>query len=270
MKYTFFLICLFLNIDIFCQNILPNSRYIDYPSATFEFKGNNIIFWESGTLNRDGSLKEPEKNIIGTYYLENINGIDFVNIRWNNNQNEKYLILYNNNLCFLYKNDGPIYFRGFRITNAAPGEFCFSINYSNVQIESSSYLTEGNISYTTKNLNSNIGICWAEGVNGNGINEKLFIKMENANTLHISAGFVSFNKTYLFRENSRPKKIKLSVENKYSIIVDIEDTPNFHTIKLPEKLNKNETLVMEILEIHLGTKYEDTCINMVLVDEAIY
>ena len=270
MKYTFLLVGLLFSMNIFCQNMLPNSFYIEYPSMTFEFKENNIIFWESGTLNRDGSLKEPEKNLVGTYYLETINGIDFVNVRWDNSQSEKYLILYNNNLCYLYKNDGYMYFRGFRITNVAPGEFCFTNDYDNVQIESSTYLIEGTINYNTKNLNDRIGICWAEGVNGNGINEKLFLRMENANTLHISTGFVSYNKAYLFMENSRPKKIKLSVENKYSIIVDLKDTPNFHTIKLPEKLNRNEILVMEILEVYPGTKYEDTCINMILMDESIY
>jgi hypothetical protein len=255
---------LYSNINIYGQDFLTESFYLEYPMMSFSFKDNKITFWEAGTL------KDAEKNFIGTYYLENVNHINYINIQWDNNQSEKYLILYNNNLCYLYKNDGYMYFRGFRVTNAAPGEFCFTVNYDNVQIESSSFLIEHNIKYSTENLNDKIGICWAEGVSGNGINETLYIKMNGANSLHISTGFVSFNKPYLFKENSRPRKIELSVDNKYSIIINLDDTPNFQTIKLPEELKKDEILRMKILEVYPGTKYEDTCINMILLDEAIY
>src|SRR5215471_16252820 len=101
MKNSFLLMGLLFNMHIFGQNVLPNSFYISYPAETFEFKENTVTFWAAGTVNNDGSIKEPEKKLVGTYYLETVNGIDFMHIKWNNNQNEKYLILYNNNLCYL-------------------------------------------------------------------------------------------------------------------------------------------------------------------------
>jgi hypothetical protein len=268
--YIFLSVYIFFSFNGFGQEYLPASSYINYPMAQIAFKDNKIFFWEAGTLNRDGTLKEAEKNLNGTYYLETTNNIKFLNIKWENGQTEKYLILYNNNLCYLYKDEGYMFFRGFKITNAAPGEFCFNVNYRNVQIESSSYLTERNVEYSTMNLNEKIGICWAEGVPGNGIGETLSIKMAGANTLHISIGFISLNKPYLFNENARPSKVELSVQDKYSIIANLDDTPNFQTIKLPEKLEKDETLKIKILDVYKGIKYEDTCINMILIDEAKY
>lgn len=261
MKYIFLLISLFFTKIAYCQNIIPDSLYLNYPAESFEFKNNSIRHWNDG------------KTMTGTYTLENINGINFINIRWENNQTEKYLILINNNLCFLYKNNGFPFFSGFRITNAAPGEFCFNVHDNNqINISATSQLTEGNTIYSTNNLNSRIGICWAEGVNSNGINETLSFRsdIDYINTLHISIGFISFDKPYLYSENSRPSRIEISVENKYSIIVNLDDTPNFQTIRLPEGLERNEILRIKILNVYEGTKYEDTCISILLIDAGVY
>ena len=250
-----------------------NSLYISYPVWTYEFNDNNIAYWAAATINYDGSIKDQEINLTGIYNIENNNNINFLNIEWNNNQSEKYLVLYNNNLCFLYKNNENMHFRGFRITNAMPGEFCASVDRNHIQIESSSHLTENGVIYSTGNLNEILDICWAEGVPGYGINETLFINTESypgVSSIHISIGYVSYDRTYLYNENSRPKRIELTVDNKYSIIIDLDDTPNFQTVTLPETLNRNEILKLRIIEVYPGTKYEDTCINMILLDSAIY
>ena len=251
-------------------NIL-NSLYISYPVWTYEFIENNIAYWTAATMNEDGSIKDQEINLTGIFNIENNNNINFLNIEWNNNQSEQYLILYNNNLCFLYKNNENMHFRGFRITNAMPGEFCASVNRNHIQIESSSYLIKNEIIYSTENLSEILGICWAEGVSGYGLNETLFLKSRYAvSSIHISIGYVSYDRTYLYNEYSRPKRIELTVENKYSILIDLNDTPNFQTITLPETLNGSEILKLKIIEVYPGTKYEDTCINMILLDLAIY
>jgi hypothetical protein len=271
MKNWFSLFFLLFSVNIFSQEFfLPESSYINYPMMTFSFKGNKIEYWEAGTINKDGSIKEPEKNLQGTYFFEIVDKVNFINVQWENNQNEKYLILFNNELCFLYKMDGNMYFRGFKMRRGAPGESCFSVAYSNVEITASSYLLEGNVVYSTDKLNEKAGECWAEGVSGQGLNEILYMKMAGTNSIHISTGFVSFSKPYLFDQNSRPKKIELSVDNKYRIIVDLDDTPNFQTINLPEQLGRNEVLRLRILEVYNGTKYEDTCINTILFDWGKY
>jgi hypothetical protein len=234
------------------------------------FENNEIMLWENSSFNMDGSQRTQERNLNGIYYLENINDVNFIIIQWENNQIERYLILYNNFLCFLYRSDGYPYFRGFKFRGGASGEGCFSVDYSNVEITASSYLIESNVTYNTGKLTEKIGECWVEGVTGQGINETLYIKMTGTNSIHISTGFISYNRLYLFGQNSRPRKIELSVENKYKIITDLDDTPNFQTINLPEQLEENDILKIKILEVYLGTRYEDTCINTILLDWANY
>ena len=78
---------------------------------------------------------------------------------------------------------------------------------------------------------------------------------------------MTYNKPYLYKQNSRPKKIRLTAESLFSIEVDLIDTPNFQTIIFPVRL-KNEILKLEILEVYPGTKYEDTCINAILFEKS--
>lgn len=86
--------------------------------------------------------------------------------------------------------------------------------------------------------------------------------------LHISIGFVSYERPYLYEENSRPRKLNISVAGKFSFTADLVDTPNFQTINLPQTFGRNDELVIEILEVYPGTKYEDTCINNIFYDMA--
>jgi len=273
MKYlSYFLLFFTFGFTAFSQEIyLPETTYINYPFMTISFKNNEIRLWEAGTLDPvDYSPRTPERNLKGTYNLENIGGVNFINIQWENNQRERFLILYNNELCYLYKTDGNVYFRGFKIRGGAPGELTFPVSSRST---ASSHLIEGNIVYSIDKLNERIGECWVEGVPGHGINETLHINEWpgiDLNSIHISIGFVSFNRPHLYNQNSRPKKIELSVVNKFSITVDLNDTPNFQTINLPVGIGRNDILVLKILEVYEGTRYEDTCINMLLVDIGRY
>jgi hypothetical protein len=58
----------------------------------------------------------------------------------------------------------------------------------------------------------------------------------------------------------------LSVADKFSFMTDLLDTPHFQTIKLPRTLGADDTLVVEIVDVYPGTKYEDTAINCILYD----
>jgi hypothetical protein len=261
LAFLFFKI-IFMTFNVFGQEIsIQNSRYIAYFDRIIIFKDNNVIeMWKHEVMD------SPE--IVGEYTLENVNGITFININCYNRKNERYLILISENICYLYNGDNYPYCRGFS-KGAAPGEAVYPYNKEwRNEITATSFLIEGRTQYTTENLNENIGICWAEGVRGQGINETLFLKMEDTKSIHISTGFVSYLKPHLFKENSRPKTIELSVVNKYSIVINLEDTPNFQTINLPERLGKNDILELKILNVYPGTKYEDTCINTILFDLA--
>lgn len=64
----------------------------------------------------------------------------------------------------------------------------------------------------------------------------------------------------------RPKKLELFVKDKFCFEVELEDTPNYQTIDLPQRLLSEDTLVIKILDVYPGTKYEDTCINSIFYD----
>ena len=67
---------------------------------------------------------------------------------------------------------------------------------------------------------------WCEGVSGYGIDEKIDLSV-NAKKLLIISGYVSAKRPYLFKSNSRPKKLAVYFKNsnitkEYSL----EDSPN--------------------------------------------
>lgn len=138
--------------------------------------------------------------------------------------------------------------------------------YPIYKIESSSFLTEKNISYTSKNLdNLNLDSPWVEGVEGYGIGETLTLKT-NMPGIAFFSGYFSMKNPSLYEKNSRVKKVRFTyIEGKRELIWNFEDTAGGQQIDLSELFKYDgkttATIVMEILEVYKGTKYADTCIN---------
>jgi hypothetical protein len=57
----------------------------------------------------------------------------------------------------------------------------------------------------------------------------------------------------------------LSVNDKFAINYVLEDTPNYQEIILPEQITYNDILEIQILSVYEGTKYDDTCINNIII-----
>ena len=204
---------------------------------------------------------------IGTYALNVQDNITFLDVHFDNGNDERWLILANGTLCDIYKPDGK-HIRG--VTGSVNRAELFGEVASVTR--ATSYLIENGISYPPDNLKiyNKTDKPWVEGIEGHGINEKIYF--ENAllirSSIHISIGYVSYDKPYLYYQNSRPKTIKLSVEGKSSIIVNLKDTPHYQEIKLPSDISdiRGEVLILEILDVYPGTKYEDTCINTIVCE----
>lgn len=81
------------------------------------------------------------------------------------------------------------------------------------------------------------------------------------NTIVIANGFICFDKPYLYEQNSRVKKIRVSWENNTKDFV-LQDTPNFQILILSNKddLYKGD-IQLEILEVYKGSKYSDIVIS---------
>jgi hypothetical protein len=202
-------------------------------------------------------------SIKGSYEIKYDNHIPFLYVNSNKGM-EKYLILKNNYVCCIYDENGKS--KAYGMTGNGKGIDRLYLSAS--EIKASSHLIEGDVIYSANNLNRkvNLGIPWVEGVKGYGINEEILLKRGYAKRLYLSIGFVSYQKPYLYEQNSRPKKIELSVAGKYSFTYILEDTPNYQAIELPEVLSRDDELVIKILDVFPGSKYEDTCINSILYD----
>lgn len=236
-------------------------NYVSIPESAITFEGNNKITIYTLDLNTEKSTE-----IHGTYSMSVKYGVPFINITWENNTTDTFLMLSNNVACFLYKagNQNPYLSGCSGSYNRNEGVF-----RSPESIKASSFLIENEKQYSPDQINPKLGQVWAEGKKGQGLHEKLFINPPyRCTALHISIGFVSFEKPYLYEENSRPKKLRVSVVGKFSFTADLDDTPNFQTIKLSQSVGEKDVLVIEILDVYQGTKYEDTCINFILYDTA--
>jgi hypothetical protein len=203
---------------------------------------------------------EPNKiNKTGYYQIDDESGISFITINWNNKSRDRYLIVYDELICEIFGAKRRIFSGNSRhILDQWIGSYA--------EYSATSYLVEGNNSYSPTTSRPLWKPLWVEGAEGQGIHEKLFIKARDVLTLHISIGYVSFDRPQLYKENSRPKKIRLAVKNKYSLEFNLEDTANYQPVTLPGPLKREDTLELEILEVYPGTKYEDTCINEIVYD----
>jgi hypothetical protein len=233
------------------QNKLSGS-YAEAPanSAKFAFPKIEFYFYEPDMINK-----------MGYYQIDASSGISFITINWDDKSRDRYLVIYDELLCELFLKERCIFSGNSRhVADQWLG--------SHAEYSATSYLVEGNTSYSPGANKSLWKPLWIEGKEGQGIHEKLFIKAKNALALHISIGYVSFERPQLYKENSRPKKIRLSVRDKYSLEIGLADTANYQAIALPRPLGKDETLELEILEVYPGAKYEDTCINKIVYDLA--
>jgi hypothetical protein len=132
-----------------------------------------------------------------------------------------------------------------------------------IEVTASSFLKESNHIYSPEKITfwGNLNYVWAEGVAGQGIGEKLFLKKNAISKLYILPGYVSIMRPDLFKKNSRPKKVKVSTKDK-ELYFSLLDKPVFQVLDFGSIIN--EEMTIEILEVYPGTQFEDTCISSIL------
>lgn len=148
------------------------------------------------------------------------------------------------------------------------------------EVEASSQLPDqGGVNYNAYNLRKeNRNSVWAEGVDGNGIGESIFVKQ-----MYTGTGDVEFTISNIcivngyaqnetkWQENGRVKSLKLYYEDEYMGLITLEDTMNPQFIDVTPVQMKvgngfDANFRFEIAEVYEGTKYEDTCLTGILID----
>lgn len=244
---TLVLIFLMITANIYSQNSIKNKSYEVDLLHFIKFKDGEIIFED---YTSDGS-GDDYKVTANKYETINKYGLTYLKL----DNGKTYLALISDDILVLYdsQNKSPVYYAcGFNT------EFDCSLN--GYFTSASSELKEGNKVYSSSNIaNLNLAEPWVEGVKGNGIGESITYHA-TGEIIFFFNGFVSYSKPELYKYNSRVKKIKItSTSNNFEeMIVDLQDTPNPQTIKLP---NRSGYVTIEILDVYPGTKYSDTCIH---------
>lgn len=139
----------------------------------------------------------------------------------------------------------------------------FHFEVGRTYTDCSSFLKEKTKEYHVENLDEYyVDSPWVEGVKGDGIGEGFTIKSKTVYPyLLIMNGYISYRKPYLYKQNNRIKKIKVTgLKSGKSKILDVLDTPHPQTVDI-SFLNELEDIRVEIAEVYKGTKYDDTCLH---------
>jgi hypothetical protein len=275
----------FLAINVYCQyfyigtSAFSNGEYIDTNGHTFTFN-------ENARINGFKNGKFETGLYDGSYSITEEEGINYLLVLWDDGTRDKYLLIAGEGYLYLYNSNSEPFFFSVEIPpdRVRGPDSPYEPPFAHAEaLSATSVLREGDTIYGTENLDEKIGVCWAEGVEGQGVGEKLIFELDKINEyfifdgLYISIGFVSFEKPYLFRQNSRPKKIRISYEGESPRVIELADTPNLQYVGVRWPYTSrysnyfylyddyknlfNKNLWLEILEVYPGTKYSDTCIN---------
>jgi len=129
----------------------------------------------------------------------------------------------------------------------------------------SSYLKEKMTEYPVSNLDElGVDTPWVEAAKGPGIGEGFTIVNEwdkDYPYLLLMNGYISYEKPYLYKQNNRIKKLKVTgLESGKSKILDVLDTPHPQTVDI-SFLTKPEDIRVEIADVYKGSKFDDTCLH---------
>lgn len=259
-------ILLFLSatVNLFSQDFITG---MSFGSSDYDYYfGENILTIDK--YNYETRKLETEKypyaliteNKIPYMVLDGKNIEEFLKLK--EKKFEKFLALSGKDILLLFTSDESRPLHG--------GLFVMkpSVLFNNYEIKSSSSYSDNQFSFPAENLsNLNLFHPWVEGVPGYGIGERISFTAEEIKPIvgfYFSNGFVSFEKPYLYTQNARVKKIKVTNENKdFNFVYDIDDTPNLQYFEVKRN---TQDLIIEILDVYPGTKWEDTAINFILLD----
>ena len=140
-----------------------------------------------------------------------------------------------------------------------------SFEISPQYVDCTSYLLEKTKKYSIENLsNCMVDNPWVEGVDGDGIGEG-FTMIDRLNRYHpyllIMNGYISYEKPYLYKQNNRIKKIKVTgLKSGKAKVLDVLDTPHPQTVDI-SFITEPENIRVEIADVYKGTKYDDTSLH---------
>jgi hypothetical protein len=105
---------------------------------------------------------------------------------------------------------------------------------------------------------------WCEGAIGYGIGESVTLHFKPAVRVQeftLVNGYQKSDET--FKNNSRVKQLRIQTSDGFATVVNVPDTKDGHTIKLPRPV-KPQWVRFSIGDVHPGARGSDTCIGAIL------
>ena len=109
------------------------------------------------------------------------------------------------------------------------------------------------------NLSDNSWKSWCEGVDGDGIGEKVTFEFEKPIPLENICFRNGYGDLRFYFVNNRVKKISLYINDKYYKDYTLKDMWNWQELSIYKKNVSKVDIVIK--EVYSGTKYKDTCIS---------
>ena len=266
------IVCFIASVNLFCQNFKLNDRYSFQEISLLEgmtIKDDEVLFNYEESNKTDTVLK---------YTITHFHGMPFIELSENMPSEVAYWMDYEKNnaietsnkimfLAFQGKHKVMFAFtKGFR-QDRVPLTFTRFDEWGNLYDNCSSYLIERNKSYPVENLSKLVvDTPWVEGVKGDGIGEGFTIQGKQFDKplgpyLMLINGYISYEKPYLYKQNNRIKKIKVTgLKSGNSKILDVLDTPHPQTVDI-SFITVPEDIRVEIADVYKGSKYDDTCLH---------
>ena len=234
-------------------------------------KSDKIIF------EYDESVKKKDE--IFNYDIQHLDGIPFIILsqkipmevsEWFIFEETNYIQTDNRILFLAFKDEKNVtifaYTKGYNF-DRVPLTFTRFEERGSLYKDCSSYLIEKTKSYPVENLRKlAVDTPWVEAVSGDGIGEGFSIICSSSSIplgpyLMIINGYISYDKPYLYKQNNRVKKIKVTgLKSGQTRILDVLDTPHPQTVDI-SFITIPEDIRVEIADVYKGSKYDDTCIH---------
>ncbi len=262
-----------IGIVAFCQNFSLDGIYPFQEDSLLSMMtiqdGKVILKYENPPINN------LDQEI--SYKIEKEYGLSFIVLsenmpkevaNWKDYEDNDFIET-NNKILFLAfqnKNKQMFAFTAGYSQKTRPLTFTRFDEWGSLYKDCSSFLIEKTMSYPVDNLRRlTVETPWVEDANGNGIGEGFTIicntKKPLGPYLFLINGYISYEKPYLYKQNNRIKKIKVTgLKSGNSAILDILDTPHPQTVDI-SFITEPEDIRIEIADVYKGTKYDDTCLH---------
>lgn len=266
MEKIVLILFLLITNTLYSQNFPIDGGYHfqeDFGIENFQIENEYIKFWKDG--------KDSDK-LVYKYNLMYTDGLPFLTLSDEISDNTSLYdnLLLNKKFLFLMglkSNNAKILFGYTRDYNFGK-RTCIRTRFTELGgtcYDCSSFLVEKVKDYPVSNLSTiELETPWVEGVSGYGIGEYFSLKRSDDPYILIMNGYISYDKPYLYQQNSRVKKLRIvGKRTKKEIICEVLDTPHPQTLDI-SSLKEKEDLQIFIYDVYPGSKYEDTCIHFIL------